>query len=246
MNKAFELGKWMYSGLLGVALVLAGLISQIQAPLNSNPLPIQNETIAETKESKKLDKEDPSQSTKPETTSKFSSLSKAQSEIDQAFSWNELRSFPSQAYRDFVQQIAQEEFENGQPFVITHQRHIWKKVLGKGLKDYSRKVYRSPYFQSRSGYDLIHYELLLGDGSKAYLLAFREKTEDMQVIVGGEDLRPTRIDFYTEGSETEAWRLESYLTSGEKIFSQEFDQEQFVASRQAIVNLSVPLLTAGQ
>lgn len=251
MKRAFELGKWIYSGLLGVALVLAGLISQIQAPLSHNSVPevvVGHENIKAHDSSTTLSTSSSQESKITSVTtqkSRFSSLAQARKEVDQALSWNEMRSFPSAVYRDFIQQLAQEEFENGQPFVLSQQRGIWKQVLGEGLKDYSRKVYRSPYFQSRSGYDLIYYELLLGSGNKAFLLAFREKTEDMQVVIGGEDSRPTRIDLYTQTGD-ESWRLQSFQASGEKILTQDFNPEQFYASKQAIVSLSVPLLTAGQ
>lgn len=230
----------MYSGLLGTSLALAGLSSQIHGPWHNY-----ESSSHEVSQDKTVEKKVSSPSAPPP---RFSSLAKAQQEIDQALSWNELRHFPNNVYQDFIQQLAQEEFENGHPFILASQRKLWKQVLGHGLKDYSRKIYRSPHFQSRSGYDLIQYELLLGNDQKAYLLAYREKTEDTQIIVGEDDLRPTRIDLYLQqpNESEQTWSLVSYQITGETIQHLSLNQDDFLASRDAIVDLSVPLLTAGR
>jgi hypothetical protein len=245
MKRAFQLGKWIYSGLLGMALALAGLSSHVRAPWNNSTAVarLEAEQNAGKKISVKKDEEKIVAAPSP-----YSSLDRAQAELKEALTWNELRSFPSAAYKDLVQQLAQEEFENGHPFMLPEQRAIWVEVLRYGLKDYSRKIYRSPHFQGPAGYDLISYELLLDNGQKAHLLAYREKTEGLKMVVGGRDQRPTRIDLYTQISAEpdSGWNLQSFRANGEKTMDIHLDQRQFLASKEAIVSLSVPLLTAGR
>ena len=244
MKSAWRLGKWIYSGLLGVAIVLAALSSQMRSPWMGNTTEVIAQVQIEETTSTTPSIET-AQKPEPKVINKWSTLSLAQKELSQAVSWNELRSFPSLAYKDLVQQLAGEEFENGQPFQLSAQRTIWIAVLNKGLKDYSRKIYRSPHFQGRSGYDLVHYELLLEDGAKAHLLAYREKTENIRMIVGAEDLRPTRIDLYTQ-PQSGQWVSQSFHPSGELIQAMELNEEEFLTAKESIIRHSVPLLTAGR
>lgn len=184
------------------------------------------------------------------STGTFSSPEKIQQELENALSWNELRHFSNPAHRDFIAQLAQEEFDTGNPFHLPSQRNLWKKILHAGLKDYSRKVYRSPHFNGSGGYDLVYYEILSQSGEKLFLLAYQEKAAEAQKPLSRPELA-TRIDFYsrsTSASETteESWLLQVFRQNSERSEDFVLSRENLNASKQAILDMSTPLITAGR
>ncbi|MCB0411888.1 MAG: hypothetical protein KDD22_05140, partial [Bdellovibrionales bacterium] len=148
MDWAYRAGRKIYYFVLIFSLVLAAwLKSEVPSERLSSPETsiARYDVIASEDASKTFNK------TQEVTTPQRQPAQKATNELEQALSWNELRRFPNNAYKDFVSQLAQEEFGNGSPFQLAQQRELWQKVLGAGIKDYSRKVYRSPHFHDGAG-----------------------------------------------------------------------------------------------
>ncbi|MCB0412347.1 MAG: hypothetical protein KDD22_07465, partial [Bdellovibrionales bacterium] len=95
-----------------------------------------------------------------------------------------------------------------------------------------------------AGYDLVYYEILSEKDEKLYLLAYREKLAGTELVSSNNDNRPTRIDLYVENTDGSG-QLSSYRINGDLFETTELSAENLIASREGLLSLSTPLLTAG-
>lgn len=71
--------------------------------------------------------------------------------------------------------LAQDEFGEVNPFASLSSLDPLTAILERKVKSYQRQAFRSPDHHEEAGYDLVHYEIQLGDGGRADILAYLER-----------------------------------------------------------------------
>lgn len=102
-----------------------------------------------------------------------------------------------------TERLLQDEFGDLAPFQDVAHSESLKEVLDKGVKRFDRQAYRSSQFVWSEGYDVVRYEIDHEDGTKSYVLAYRDSGSHEAPKVGTDkDLRDIRVLVYaTENAE---------------------------------------------
>lgn len=95
------------------------------------------------------------------------------------------------------ERLLQDEFGDTSPFQEIANTETIKELLDKGVKRFDRQAYRSSQFVWGEGYDVVRYEIYHDNGTKSFVLAYRDSGSREAPKVGSEkDLRDIRILIY--------------------------------------------------
>jgi len=102
-----------------------------------------------------------------------------------------------------TERLLQDEFGDASPFQDVTSSESIKGILEKGIKRFDRQAYRSSQFVWSEGYDVVRYDIYHEDGTKSFVLAYRDPSSHVAPKVGAEkDLRDIRVLIYEqEGTE---------------------------------------------
>lgn len=100
---------------------------------------------------------------------------------------------------NLTERLLQDEFGDTSPFQEVTASDSIKSVLDRGVKKFDRQAYRSSQFVWSEGYDVVRYDIYHDDGTKSFVLAYRDPSSNEAPKVGAErDLRDIRILVYEQ------------------------------------------------
>lgn len=115
----------------------------------------------------------------------------------------------------FHDSIAADEIGDTNPFLALSTLDPITSILERGIRSFSREVFRSPDYHAETGYDLVHYEIQLNDGTRADLMAYLERSSLVaQKAVGTPDERTPFVVVLSRSGESVNY---SYYRAGDLI-----------------------------
>ncbi len=138
--------------------------------------------------------------------------------------------------QELRQSLMQDEIADLNPFSSLESVDSLASILNSDIKNFDRQTYRSSKYQGEAGYDVVHYDLLHGNGDHSSVISYVE-----QDLVDG-TLHVIVALLRTEGGRSHY----SLFRSGRQIEAREIsieDSQSLVAQR---LNSAIPFLSVSR
>lgn len=107
-----------------------------------------------------------------------------------------------EAGTNLVEALSKELFANGSPFENKFSIELISAILDRGVESFVRRPFRSPQHMWPDGHDVVVFEVKHIDATTSWLLAYRQKTNPFDLMIGGADMRPTFNIFFVAKDST--------------------------------------------